>query len=338
MGVLRLLLASIVLASHVGAAPAYSGVMAVECFFVISGFYMQMIIREQYAHHPHWRRKFLISRFLRIFIPYWVTLSAIVAISAFIHEDLPTGSLFSNVFIIGTEHIKLWRAVEGCMSFDWQQLLIPQVWSVGIELMFYAIAPVLLVCRTGVLVAITALSMAGKAWLLAHDYHAAFLECGDGLLNGIFPLEIGIFTMGALCYRFYAAVVAADNHFKAENMYQVMLALVIAASAGFTIGLHYWPSPLEVVVISYIYIAAVTLALPFLFHASRTIVRDRFVGDLSYSFYLCHLYVAHHVLTEVRMSKYVKFILLELATVACAYAINRFVEKPLDALRHRYFR
>ena len=147
MGLLRLLLASIVLASHAQAAPVYSGIMAVECFFVISGFYMQMLLRETYhpgrkleERQPWWLR-FYMSRALRIFIPYWTVLLLIGCLMLLQHKHIhflglvyhPQNKdmwveLLSNLFILGTEHIKLMRTADGCGYSYWTQLLIPQVW------------------------------------------------------------------------------------------------------------------------------------------------------------------------------------------------------------------
>ena len=71
MGVLRLLLAVAVFAfhshlDHIGGMQMLNGRTAVFCFFVVSGFYMEMVLAEKYTFDRLGRRWFYIfwlSRF-----------------------------------------------------------------------------------------------------------------------------------------------------------------------------------------------------------------------------------------------------------------------------------
>jgi len=344
LGFLRLLLASIVLTSHSQVTPVYTGVIAVECFFVISGFYMQLIIRERYEAHADWQRKFWLSRCLRIFIPYWVVCIAIIGFSLHRHDtDFLSAfsnplSFLSNVFILGTEHIKLWRLSDGCTSYYATRMFIPQIWSVGIELIFYMMAPFLLTRSTAFLLVLTLLSLTGKAILLHDYYDPAFnFECGDGLLNGIFPLEIGIFTCGALGYRFYHTYLKDKDYLAIRPMYKRLLVTLLLATLVFAIGLSDKFPSLFRITLAYVYVTIIAVCVPFLFHASRKMRLDRLMGELSYSFYLCHLYIVQHFFSSPH-GRYITFPVYEAVTLACALVIHIIVEKPLDALRHRYLR
>ena len=79
MGILRLFLAYIVILFHSpeGILPRISHpALAVQCFYVISGFYMQLVINKYYnANNEHWKMDFYKSRFIRIFALYYVFLS-----------------------------------------------------------------------------------------------------------------------------------------------------------------------------------------------------------------------------------------------------------------------
>ena len=340
MGFLRILLASLVLASHAGVAPVMSGVFAVECFFVISGFYMQLLIHQHYAGKAYWKRKFYTSRFLRIFIPYWCIVAIILLLSILSSHSISSVSsyltIFSNIFIIGSEHIKLWRLAEGCNAYDWQQLIIPTIWSVGMELLFYLIAPFILCIHTPVLIFITFIGLVTKIIFLFYYVQAAFhYECGDGLINGLFPLEIGMFTLGALLYRFhiYYTIKGAN-----PGNYCKCITAIILATLCMNIGLHYISNPLWLLVTGYSYTGFILLFIPPLFKASLTQKYDRTIGELSYTFYLCHFYIIHTVLTSVSLNKPLKFIIAECTTLGCAYSIHYCIEKPLDKLRHYYFR
>lgn len=50
MGILRVFFALCVIAFHCGSSYLLSPELAVECFFVISGFYMSLILNEKYIN------------------------------------------------------------------------------------------------------------------------------------------------------------------------------------------------------------------------------------------------------------------------------------------------
>ena len=79
MGTLRLFLAFSVLAWHLRPhgferLTAMDGGIAVMAFFIISGFYMSMVISQKYSQLPNGRNRFFINRFLRIFPLYFVAM------------------------------------------------------------------------------------------------------------------------------------------------------------------------------------------------------------------------------------------------------------------------
>ena len=70
MGVLRLWLAIAVVLEHTSPwkgilAQPLNGNLAVSAFYVISGFYIQLLISDKYAGQPNWIRNFYASRALR---------------------------------------------------------------------------------------------------------------------------------------------------------------------------------------------------------------------------------------------------------------------------------
>jgi len=76
MGTFRFLLALGVLVSHVGPIPHFyppSGTTSVQAFFVVSGFYMALVLTEKYTR-PNQISLFLTNRFLRIYPPYLLIL------------------------------------------------------------------------------------------------------------------------------------------------------------------------------------------------------------------------------------------------------------------------
>ena len=83
MGAIRLLLALSVVAVHGGAIFGFSmvgGQIAVQSFYIISGFYMSLILNEKYIGVNNSYRLFLTNRLIRLYPIYWsVLLGTIIA-------------------------------------------------------------------------------------------------------------------------------------------------------------------------------------------------------------------------------------------------------------------
>ena len=75
MGTFRFLLALSVALSHFGTVWGYhimNGRMAVQCFYMISGFLISLVLSHKYdPSTADGRRLFYSNRALRIFVPYW---------------------------------------------------------------------------------------------------------------------------------------------------------------------------------------------------------------------------------------------------------------------------
>ena len=83
MGILRTILALAVVVYHsfkIFGLHMCGGQVAVESFYMISGFYMALILNEKYVGIGSYK-KFILSRFYRIFPVYWVVLLAALLLS-----------------------------------------------------------------------------------------------------------------------------------------------------------------------------------------------------------------------------------------------------------------
>lgn len=344
MGFLRLWLAIMVLADHSGVF-RYCGMVAVECFFIISGFYMQLIILENYQHQQQWVRKFYKSRLLRIYAPYWVILLSILALSPFVPAGLqvPTvfqigsaDTLFINLFIISSDYFKLLDIINNTHPFLWDRMALPVAWSVALELMFYCIAPFLLT-RFRVIVGVTLLSLGAKAgFLIMYGTEIVKLPWWDGLLDAVFPMELGLFTAGALLYRFYARCLKHQAlRFESRGYYGVAVLCIVFSLAGF-LAISELP-PIQVIAGSYMLIALMACCVPYLFAISRNGRFDRAVGELSYPFYLIHSYLVNWGILY-GFSIWKIFLTTLILTLLLSFGVVKFIETPLTRLRHRLFR
>lgn len=167
LGVLRFLLSCMVLDQHLGFfrdgvlphylaffgirqfSPIGGGGVAVTGFFVLSGYLIAHVLLGRYASdgRPAVLR-FYVSRFLRILPLYWLILLLMALLYGLI--GLSGGAvhgfrLFENLTLLGV----------GLQLFGWggnplgglgisQILLLPQVWTIGLDLLFYLVAPFVL--------------------------------------------------------------------------------------------------------------------------------------------------------------------------------------------------
>ena len=75
MGAIRILLAIIVLLNHSGfLLNVFDAGLAVETFFIVSGFYMALILNEKYIGKNNSYKLFISNRFLKLYPIYWVVL------------------------------------------------------------------------------------------------------------------------------------------------------------------------------------------------------------------------------------------------------------------------
>jgi peptidoglycan/LPS O-acetylase OafA/YrhL len=98
MGTLRFILAILVAVGHMQIAGGLFGVghvIGIKSFFIISGFYMSLILNEKYRNRPV--AAFYTSRLLRLFPLYWIILAATVFAALLISPHPGHLSVFINL-------------------------------------------------------------------------------------------------------------------------------------------------------------------------------------------------------------------------------------------------
>jgi peptidoglycan/LPS O-acetylase OafA/YrhL len=343
MGLLRLALAMAVLLGHLPIA-SYQFIhaaTAVQGFYIISGFYMALVLEGKYKSVG----LFYSNRLLRLMPTYFVMM-AIAAAALWGLNASATGSpeifavafsnpttaivmAFENIAIVGQEML-FWVTIapDGALAFDpsgrlpnetttlaWQALLIPQAWSLSIELVFYAFAPFLARLSWRSLAAIAALSLAlrlGGVWL----------EVDYGLWQArFFPTALFLFLMGMLAHRLLPYVARIPKAF-GWLFNAAILVMVVALPLS---DVPPWAQRWVVYV-------AIAFVAPFLFNAFKDYAWDRWIGDLSYPMYLCHLVVIGLVLTyEPPFAVWVAIG----GALALSAALLYLVDHPVDRWRQR---
>ena len=368
MGLLRLLLAISVANSHFGGILGYyfaGAFTAVQMFYVISGFYMATILTEKYDPRKD-LGVFFSNRFIRIFsiyfvaalislIAYYILYSAgrpgwffadVAAQSALIAWPEKLWIVFTNLFVFGQDSILFLKISDGGFAFApegpnrvnelWRLMLVPQAWSISLELMFYCMVPFLIRNSTKTLVGIIAATLVLRIMVYRMGYEA------DPWMSRFFPLELGLFVMGMVSRRIYDATIG-----KIGRIPQILVALLFFVVTCSLWRLVEWSYEMRFS-LSYIvwpYYFSALIALPCLFQLTRTNKIDNFLGQFSYPVYLMHwaamiFYDAFAAQLGFPVSgSWVRVVILLALTVVLAWGIVVAIEAPLDRYRqHRFQR
>jgi len=360
MGILRLLLALAVVIDH---APSrlrgvfLGGEVAVQGFFIISGFYMAMVLDRRYNFKGA-TVLFYQQRYLRLAPMYWLTL-AITLVAAGAHtvmlhrlskmidhwvlygRQLSPWTLCvlvgSQLTMVGMDVLTFCRLTGSPLHFAYTGLLgppmavtsfrlVPQAWSLSSELLFYAMAPWLVRRSTRLLVALVGGSFALRIGA------AVWLGLWDGpWRNRCFLFEVGLFLIGALSYRWLDD---AERLVRRSPRWCCAAALALFAS----ICVHELMR-LPTVWGDWIFLACVAVMTPILFAATQSWRADRWVGELSYPLYLLHWIVIFTLFPVMdRATGLMKECLCVGVPLMVAIAGQLLLESRFDAMRHRIFR
>ena len=141
MGIYRFLLAILVAISHIGIPFKFygynPGVVAVISFFLLSGYVMTSLI-EKYYKTPYNVTGFYVDRVARLF-PQYMFYFLVASICIYFFD---ISSDFINHLTLGKWLLNIPILPLGLyMYWDDGALVIPQAWSLGLEMTFYLIMP-----------------------------------------------------------------------------------------------------------------------------------------------------------------------------------------------------
>jgi peptidoglycan/LPS O-acetylase OafA/YrhL len=365
MGLLRILLALSVVVLHCDSWVSrwffVGDHFSVPLFFEVSGFYMALILSEKYVG-PNRLRLFFGNRLLRLLPTFYasiaVFLAGVLALGlargswahvgqlSYWHRFSPGFPDWLTAVLVGLNLTPLGQEWAALMNWDpvangvtgnhgngivglYQFMLNPPVWSISVELQFYALAPWLVRCRTRTLAGMALLSLAlciGLPWVAP----GTGMFWRDRFVGG----QLGYFVAGILAYRTRPAWRA---WLSPADLARVSGIVWMAVPLGL-LGYPWIPHPVRWP----LYAVAVALAIPFLFEASRNSRWDRFVGDLSYPVYVAHLLVrasldgvasrlgltgpGHEIAYAVSVTG---------ATLGVAVVLLLAVDRPIDRFRQR---
>lgn len=333
MGMLRCFLALTVLDWHYrfsDSAIFPFSFSAVICFYIISGFYMSLVINEKYKTSVQGLAKFYANRALRLY-PINIAILAAFAFIAY-WGVLPQ----REPFIFGSQM----PAVERVLSILNQVLIVPdvlwqnvrlhpgansllfgQLYTVGLEIIFYALAPFIVTQRLRLVLLFTAVATA-----LHFCLHVVGLPSRPWQYE-FFPGILIFFLLGSLAYR--GLLVLRTFHYpkwRGYLMLPVFLAYCFwvhsASTAQFTNNTKVFG----------LYILT-TLMIPFLFEASKSARWDQAIGDLSYPLYAVHYLIGFAIVGLPGTGSAEENMKVLWLTLTASVALVLMIEKPIDRLR-----
>ena len=356
MGILRCFLAIIVIIDHTSpflGLTFIGGTLAVQSFYIISGFYMSLILNEKYINKNNSYKLYITNRLLRLYPIYWAVLLIIVfsslvlffftngektgALEIFFSnfENLKFSSLviliFTNIFIFFQDVLLFFQiGSNGLLQFQpnfnlsklpaFNFSLIPQAWTVGLELWFYLIAPFIVKRKTWLLILLIVISFTFNLYLtqgLKLNYTPWNFR--------FFPSEIIFFIIGALSYKIYK-----NNLFKKYIIFKKLIYILFII----LILLFNFLDFIEFSILKNIYFFTLFLIIPILFKNTKHIKIDRLVGELSYPIYINHLFLIS-ILTFTKITYINNVYFVCILSIIFSYILNLTISKRIEAYRQK---
>ena len=357
MGTLRFLLAISVVFFHFNELEGrmVGGSMAVQSFYVISGFYMALILNEKYLAGKGTYSLFISNRLLRLY-PLYLLICLMTLGSYFIDEvffnytspflqnlnnhqsKFSPGTwlylIISNITIVGQETALFLGLDPGTGQLYFTKnfhqtspevnsfMIIGQAWTIGIELLFYFIAPFIVRRKALVLFVFLGLSL-----LLRMIIYSVFQMKYDPWTYRFFPTELAYFLMGSLAYKFYIA----QKPWKIPKWYLVGLYGFMTAFTIFYMEIFklFTERPLFQSILHMMYAVCFVVFLPFIFRLTARHRLDRQIGELSYPIYMVHALVLYW---NMRWQLNSLFFVITI-TVVLSFLFDKLFMKKIETYR-----
>lgn len=356
MGIIRFLLAVAVVFTHAGHAEymgMVGGKLAVELFYIFSGFYMALILTEKYVGLKTYK-VFITNRMLKLYPIYWAVALLVILFSLYMAYDTDWRvwgilhyykvfysklSFFtvlflivSNVFVFFQDWIMFLGVSlkSGHLFFtpDFLEtyprlhyfLLVPQAWTIGLELTFYLLVPFIARKNISWLILIGLASLACKILLALNGYSH------DPWTYRFFFSELHLFILGMLAYRLY-------NMVKSKLLNKSLLYSILA----FDVLIILLCEPIRLLLgnqTDTIYLIIFFASLPFVFHLSKQWRFDSKIGELSYPIYISHGFVilVYHYYFQFSTKSTMGWTTV-VTTIFISILLNYLILRPIDRYR-----
>jgi len=347
LGILRTIFALAVVFAHLplcGGLVFVGGRNAVQLFYIISGFLISYVLTERGGYSNF--STFYLSRWLRLYPIYFVILC--LTFLVYLAENSDFFNLYRNIplaadialvtvnsFLFGQDWIMFSGVENGSLTFMadftksdfqlWRGLLVPQAWTLGVEMSFYLIAPFVLP-RRRLTVALLLCSLSLRGILIYEGFGGH-----DPWTYRFFPNELAFFLIGSLVHQILLPLYKKMLGARIESLSCVATCILILCSV------FYFVVPVSSVYKTSVLFLFFILFLPLTFIFQNKNGLDRKIGDLSYPIYIGHFLVIY--LTDIYFKRLgisdelVITIASVVLSVVLAVGLNRIIGDRVESMR-----
>ena len=342
MGALRFFLALSVIFSHNGIrVPGVEGHLAVLAFFVISGFYMALVLNEKYQDNVS---GFYMARFLRLWPAYFIvvviTLVFIRPFNAGIYVSLVAASaVWASTLTMLFSQLLWWFGLDPAghlvfLSSAAQQVKISpltnaahmqHMWSVGVEICFYMIAP-FIARKPKLIVALLAFFLCIYIFIKTKLFFHHPLDHRSALNS------FWLFLLGMGAWWIWKCNVFKLSNFKFSWQSWSVCGVVTSFIIIALIQLDFNNPWLNI----FCYLFFALMLIPIFHYTSQSKV-DRFIGEMSYPVYLVHWPIIAYLITQHRGS-WMWSLIISVITLVFALILYLFIDRKIEMFRQSFAR
>ena len=317
-------------------ASSISGYFAVFAFYCLSGYLMTSILHDTYGFSQNGLWRFALNRLVRIYPLYWVVITfsflfiwlnqnLAYSLNHGLQLPLSLTDWLLNIFIIG--HIPPGNSSR----------LVPPVWSLHVELVFYFLMALFLSRKVSYVIywlIISAIFTAVSAIFAVNSLHDFRNILYFSSIAGSLP-----FSVGALL-SFTRKKEAFQLKFNDNVKFYSSIGLSILSIVALSIAYTYIGTTTSFIVLFYLAFAVNIIVVFLLIQVKSknippTLNRiDRILGDLSYPVYLSHwpisLAITYSIFSSIKPSSPVFFASSYMACILFSIIVDRLVDRPLQ--------
>lgn len=333
MGYLRFILALAVVHGHLVAYAIYwQQRVAVNTFFILSGFLITSVVNQFYGSSIRGKLYFLFNRMLRIY-PCYLTCLIVCSVCIWLEPNAAKQLLWTQRLPVSLS--SWWPQINIVGQAGWitpsinSITILPTAWSLGVELVFYCILGLLTAFSRRLTVACLMISVLGVGWAyISHVPHATIFRS----ILGSAP----IFFLGSVMYHYRDAV----EVYSIKNLKLILILsvafLVLPDVFSFYKTYNNWKLPYQH--FSSILFVWLIVSIYHLERYNKISVMERWCADLAYPIFLLHMGIASLIKGLFNMSPrvgYEIFVPSLLVTFLVSIVVVTIVETPLKNVRQK---
>lgn len=323
--VMRGIAISLVIAYHIGLSPFKNGFLGVDIFFVISGFLMANIYQSAGLNQFYFRRitrlipAYLLSIFITLLVAIWILSPS----------DYAQTSLQAITAVLLIPNFYFWSRNSYFQLSDFNPLL--HFWSLGVEIQFYFIVPIIAFLsrkyRNAILYLIL-LSFLACIWLISISPKTSFYLPPLRLWEFLIGYQISNYAKHSIIEKFKKVNSKIILFFAALMLIFALTWPINGFSNSYLLGHPGLGAFVVVVVTAIIILCNLKAPQNFVFKFFALI------GDYSYILYLTHFPVLIFLNykffqgTSTRINSASDFILFLLICVSISVLIRKCIELP----------